>query len=148
LEPGRYLVCDAGVLLTRVQGVKPGSTTFVGVDAGMNTLLRPALYDAYHPVVAANRLRDPADGSVMIVGPVCENTDVLARDRLLPAMREGDVLAILNAGAYGFAMSSQYNNRPRAAEVLVHSRAHEVVREREGFADLTHRQQLPGRLLR
>jgi diaminopimelate decarboxylase len=148
LEPGRYLVCDAGVLLTRVQVVKHGRTTFVGVDAGMNTLLRPALYDAYHPVVAANRLRDAADGPVMVVGPVCENTDVLARDRPLPAMREGDVLAILNAGAYGFAMSSQYNNRPRAAEVLVHSRTHEVVREREGFADLTQRQRIPGRLFR
>jgi diaminopimelate decarboxylase len=122
--------------------------TFVGVDAGMNTLLRPALYDAYHPVLAANRLRDATDGPVMVVGPVCENTDVIARDRPLPALREGDVLAILNAGAYGFAMSSQYNNRPRAAEVLIHNGEHEVVREREGFADLTHRQRIPGRLFR
>jgi len=148
LEPGRYLVADAGVLLTEVQGVKPGATVFVGVDAGMNTLLRPALYDAYHPVVVANRLRDPPGPPVTIVGPVCENTDVLARDRELPPVREGDLLAVLNAGAYGFSMSSQYNSRPRAAEVLVHDGTAEVVREREGFADLVSRQTLPGRLVR
>jgi len=148
LEPGRYLVADAGVLLTRVQGVKRGDKTFVGVDAGMNTLLRPALYGAYHPVLAADRLREPPADPVTVVGPVCENTDILARDRALPPVQEGDVLAVLNAGAYGFAMSSQYNNRPRAAEVLVLGGTHEIVREREGVADLVHRQRVPGRLLR
>ena len=148
LEPGRYLVCDAGVLLTRVHSVKRGAATFVGVDAGMQTLLRPALYDAYHPVLAANRLQEPDGDPVTIVGPVCENTDVLARDRTLPELREGDVVAILNAGAYGFSMSSQYNNRPRPAEVLISGGAHEIVREREVVADLGHRQRVPGRLLR
>jgi len=128
--------------------VKRGPVTFVGVDAGMQTLLRPALYGAYHPVLAANRLHEPEGEPVTIVGPVCENTDVLARDRMLPELREGDVLAILNAGAYGFSMSSQYNNRPRPAEVLVAVGAHEIVREREVVADLGHRQKIPGRLLR
>ncbi len=148
VEPGRYLVCDAGILLTRVHVIKRLARTFVGVDAGMNTLLRPALYDAHHPILVANRLQRINEAPVDVVGPICENTDVLASDRLLPEIHENDLLAVLNAGAYGFAMSSQYNNRPRSAEVLVRRGAHEIVREREDFADLIHRQHLPGRLLR
>lgn len=136
VEPGRYLVCDAAVLLTAVNTVKTTPfKKFVGVDAGFNTLIRPAMYGSYHPVVVANKLNSPEEEVVDVVGPICESGDVLARDRLLPKIAEGDLLAVLNAGAYGFAMSSQYNARPRAAEVLVKDGKHSLIREREMFAD-------------
>jgi diaminopimelate decarboxylase len=137
VEPGRYLVCDASVLLTAVNTVKTTPfKKFVGVDAGFNTLVRPAMYGSYHPVVVANKLNSPEEEVVDVVGPICESGDVLARDRLLPKIAEGDLLAVLNAGAYGFAMSSQYNARPRAAEVLVKNGKYALVRERETFEDL------------
>jgi len=137
VEPGRYLVCDAAVLLTAVNTVKTTPfKKFVGVDAGFNTLVRPAMYGSYHPVVVANKLNSPEEETVDVVGPICESGDVLARDRLLPKIAEGDLLAVLNAGAYGFAMSSQYNARPRAAEVLVKNGKYALVRERETFEDL------------
>ncbi|HEX9863086.1 MAG TPA: diaminopimelate decarboxylase [Candidatus Bathyarchaeia archaeon] len=137
VEPGRYLVCDASVLLTAVNTVKTTPfKKFVGVDAGFNTLVRPAMYGSYHPVVVANKLNSPEEETVDVVGPICESGDVLARDRLLPKIAEGDLLAVLNAGAYGFAMSSQYNARPRAAEVLVKNGKYALVREREAFEDL------------
>ncbi|MDG6928711.1 MAG: diaminopimelate decarboxylase [Nitrososphaerota archaeon] len=146
-EPGRFLVADSAVLASTVCHVKSSSKTFVGVDAGMNTLLRPALYNAYHPVLVANRLGERDDQVANICGQVCENTDVLARDRGLPRVKEGDIIAIFNAGAYGFAMSSQYNNRPRAAEVLVNGSDAQVIRRREGFSDLVQGVSVPARLL-
>jgi diaminopimelate decarboxylase len=109
---------------------------FVGVDAGFNTLVRPTMYGSYHPVVVADKLDLPEEEMVDVVGPICESGDALARDRLLPRIEEGDLLAVLNAGAYGFAMSSQYNARPRAAEVLVKDGKCALVRERETFEDL------------
>ena len=137
VEPGRYLVCDASVLLTSVNTVKTTPfRKFVGVDAGFNTLVRPAMYGSYHAVVVANKLNSPEEETVDVVGPICESGDVLARDRLLPKIAEGDLLAVLNAGAYGFAMSSQYNARPRAAEVLVKDGKCSLVRERETLEDL------------
>lgn len=146
IEPGRYLVCDASILLTRVHSIKDAHKKFVGVDAGMNTLIRPMLYNAYHEILVANRLdAEPAE-KVNIVGPICENTDQLAKDRTMPKIEEGDLLAILNAGAYGFGMSSQYNNRPRAAEVLVANGKHELIRKREGFDDLVSNAIIPKRL--
>ncbi|MBI4406491.1 diaminopimelate decarboxylase [Candidatus Micrarchaeota archaeon] len=148
IEPGRYIVCDAGILLTRVHHVKRAEKIFVGTDAGMNTLLRPALYGSYHQIYVANKLNQPSSESVTITGQICENTDHLARDRELPTIAEGDVLAVLNTGAYGFGMSSQYNSRPRAAEVLVNNGQSEVIREREEFEDLIGRQEVPQRLLR
>jgi diaminopimelate decarboxylase len=137
VEPGRYVVCDAAVLLTSVNTVKTTPfKKFVGVDAGFNTLVRPTMYGSYHPIIVANKL-DYAEGEeVDVVGPICESGDALARDRLLPKIEEGDLLAVLNAGAYGFAMSSQYNARPRAAEVLVKDGKYSLVRERESFEDL------------
>ncbi len=146
IEPGRYIVCDAGLLLTRVHHVKKAEKIFVGTDAGMNTLLRPALYGSYHQIYVANKLNEPNNETVTVTGQICENTDHLARDRQMPAIAEGDVLAVLNAGAYGFGMSSQYNSRPRAAEVLVNNGQSEVIREREEFEDLIGRQQVPQRL--
>lgn len=134
-EPGRFIVGSAGVLLTRVLYRKAnGAKTFAIVDAAMNDLIRPSLYDAYHeiwPVTAGG-----ATETVDVVGPVCESGDFFAHDRVLPRVQSGDLLAILSAGAYGFAMSSNYNARPRPAEVLVSGSQHRLVRRRETYADL------------
>jgi diaminopimelate decarboxylase len=135
LEPGRRLVGDAGVLLTRVTYLKRGSARdFAVVDAAMNDLLRPALYDAWHPVDAV-RPRSSAVRRWQIVGPVCESADFLARDREL-ALEQGDLLVVGAAGAYAMAMSSNYNSRPRACEVIVDGDAVHVVRRRERIAEL------------
>lgn len=136
VEPGRYLVADAGLLLTRVLYRKNTSTRrFVIVDGAMTDLPRPALYNAWHPVsVVAPR---PGKKTLAdVVGPVCESGDFLARQRLLPPLERGDLLAVLKAGAYGFAMSSQYNSRPRAAEVIVENGRARLARRRETHADL------------
>jgi len=144
VEPGRYIVCDAGVLLTRVNTVK--ATPFkkiVGVDAGFNTLIRPAMYGSYHPIVVANRLDTEEEEIYDVAGPICESGDLLARDRRLTKICEGDLLAVLNAGAYGFSMSSQYNSRPRCAEVLVRNGEYVLVRRRESFEALLAGQEIP-----
>lgn len=141
LEPGRYLVAESCVLLTKVHMLKETPyRKFVGIDAGFNTLIRPAMYGSYHHIVLANRLNAPSTENYDVVGPLCESGDVLARDRLLPEISEGDILAILNAGAYGYSMSSQYNSRPRPAEVLVKDGSCELVRERESLQDLVRGQ--------
>ena len=136
LEPGRFLVAQAGLLLARVLYVKKnGKKTFVITDAGMNDLIRPALYQAYHEIVPvaprAGRKR-----LVDVVGPVCETGDFFARDRLLPELRPGDLVAILDAGAYGSSLSSNYNSRPRPAEVLIEGKSVELIRRRETMEDL------------
>jgi len=149
LEPGRYIVGNAGILLTRVLYRKVGGAKrFVIVDAAMNDLIRPTLYDAFHFIwptkpdprnVPAERNADrrPLDGeTVDVVGPICESGDYLAKDRPLPRTKRGDLLAVFTAGAYGFAMSSNYNNRPRAAEVLVDGSDYRVIRRRETYEDL------------
>lgn len=136
IEPGRYIVCDSGILLTKVHSIKDARKRFIGVDAGMNTLLRPMLYHAYHKILVANKLNEKEEEKVNVVGPICENTDQIARDRPLPHIEEGDLLAILNAGAYGFCMSSQYNSRPKAAEVMVNNGKARLIRRREGFEDI------------
>ena len=137
LDPGRSVVGNAGVLLTRVEYVKPGDArSFVVVDAAMNDLLRPALYGAWHEVLPVREPGSPGKGAVYdIVGPVCESADFLAKDRRLEA-REGDLLALMSAGAYGMSMSSNYNSRPRAAEVLVDGGASHLVRRRESPQEL------------
>ncbi|MBI4423300.1 MAG: diaminopimelate decarboxylase [Elusimicrobia bacterium] len=136
LEPGRYLVGEAGLLLTRILYRKRiGGSRFIVVDAAMNDLARPALYGAYHPVVPA-RLREAPEVVADVVGPVCETGDVLARARRLPWLPRGELLAVLKTGAYGFSMASQYNSRPRPPEALVEGARWRVVRRREGFADL------------
>lgn len=134
-EPGRSLVGNAGLLLTQVEYLKHGETkNFAIVDAAMNDLARPALYDAYHEMVAVQPAATPAQ-AYEIVGPICESGDFLGHDRLL-ALAEGSLIAILSAGAYGMAMSSNYNTRPRAAEVLVDGREVFVARRRETVAEL------------
>ncbi|HAH06603.1 MAG TPA: diaminopimelate decarboxylase [Elusimicrobia bacterium] len=136
LEPGRSLVGPAGVLLTRTLYRKAsGGRRFVVVDAAMNDLIRPALYDAYHPVVCV-RPRAGRTVPMDVVGPVCETADFFAKGRRLPPIERGDLLAVLKAGAYGFSMSSQYNSRPRAAEVLVEGGRFRTIRAREDFSDL------------
>jgi diaminopimelate decarboxylase len=134
-EPGRRLVGDAGILLTRVRVIKTDSArNFAVVDAAMNDLARPSLYDAWHGVDPV-RLRTVVAAPFDVVGPVCESADFLARDRSL-AIEEGDLLAVRSAGAYGMAMSSNYNARPRACEVLVDGDAAHLVRRRETLAEL------------
>ncbi len=135
LEPGRSLVGNAGVLLTEVQYLKPGAQkNFCIVDAAMNDLVRPAMYGAWMAIVAC-RERDAAATVWDVVGPVCESGDWLGRDRTL-AVEPGDVLAVLSAGAYGMVMASNYNSRPRAAEVMVDGELAHLVRERESVHDL------------
>jgi diaminopimelate decarboxylase/aspartate kinase len=120
LEPGRYVVAQAGVLLARVTQTKgKGDVQYVGVATGMNSLIRPALYGAYHDIVNLTRLGKPATELVTVVGPICETGDRLGSDRQLPPAKENDVLLIANAGAYGYAMSSRYNLREPAEEVLI-----------------------------
>jgi diaminopimelate decarboxylase len=141
VEPGRYLVSDACVLLTTVNTVKvTPHRQFAGVDAGFNTLVRPTMYGSYHHVIVANKLGAPETETYDVVGPICESGDVLAKDRLLPKVEEGDLLAVLNVGAYGFSMSSQYNSRPRAAEVMVRKGKALLIRQREQFGDLLSHQ--------
>lgn len=137
LEPGRYLVAEAGVLLTSVQAAKDvaGRRTLV-VDAGMQTLLRPALYDAYHGVAPLEQAAPESTVLTDVVGPICESADVLARERPLPALGPGQRLAVLTVGAYGFSMASQYNSQPRPAEVLVDGAQIRLIRRRETYVDL------------
>lgn len=135
-EPGRALVGNAGVLLTKVEYLKhTEAKNFAIVDAAMNDLMRPALYDAYHEIVAVKPHTDVAPQVYEIVGPVCESGDFLGHDRKL-ALAQGDLIAILSAGAYGMSMSSNYNTRPRAAEIMVDGDAVHEIRQREKVADL------------
>ncbi len=143
IEPGRFIVAEAGILLTRIKAIKQVfHKKFVGVDAGFNTLIRPAMYGAYHQVVVANKLNEKPTEVYDVVGPICESGDVLAENRLLPKIFEGDLLVVLNAGAYGFSMSSQYNSRLRPAEVLVKSGRYALIREAETFEDLVRKQRV------
>lgn len=138
IEPGRYICGNAGVLVTRVEYVKrTGRKTFVIVDAAMNDLIRPAFYDAYHEIVP---LKQPRRGAPLracdVVGPVCESGDFFCKDRPLPPVAEGDYLALMSAGAYGFVMASNYNSRPLAAEALVNGRRAALVRRRQTVREL------------
>jgi diaminopimelate decarboxylase len=138
LEPGRLLVGNAGVLLTRVRYIKQaGQKKFAIVDAGMNDLIRPALYHSYHEIVPVHESTSKSTAEkIDIVGPVCESGDFLALDRAMPELREGDLLAIMSAGAYGFVMASNYNSRPLPAEVLVRGNKFGLVRKRQTAEDL------------
>lgn len=143
LEPGRVLVGNAGILVTRVLYRKNAEAKkFVIVDAAMNDLIRPSLYGAYQQIEPVVRSERPT-AVVDVVGPICESGDFLARDRELPEVGPGDLLAVRGAGAYGFAMASNYNTRPRAAEVLVDGERFSVVRQRETFEDLVRGESIP-----
>jgi len=137
LEPGRAISGDAGILLMTVGIVKhAGRGDWAIVDAGMNLLLRPALYDAYHEVLVANKVSETATETYSIGGPCCESGDYLAKDRALPKLIEGDVLAMLDTGAYGFTMSSHYNSYPKCAVVMMDGGVAKVIRSHETYEDL------------
>jgi diaminopimelate decarboxylase len=144
LEPGRFIVAQAGALVARVLYIKKnGEKTFVVTDAGMNDLIRPALYQAHHEILPVTRglddesqSRTPRSETIDVVGPVCETGDFFARDREMPPLAQGDLLAILDAGAYGMSLSSNYNSRPRPAEVLVSGKKARLIRRRETMRDL------------
>lgn len=136
VEPGRFLVADSTVLLTRVNSTKTAHKRFANVDAGFNLLIRPAMYDAYHEVIVANRADAMETQAYTVTGPICETGDILAHDRNLPPLSAGDIIAVLDTGAYGFAMSSQYNSRPRCPEVLVRGDEESLMRRGETMHDL------------
>ena len=138
VEPGRFLVGNGGVLLTRVRYIKKtGSKKFAIVDAGMNDLIRPALYQSYHEIVpVAEPSKTKSTDKIDIVGPVCESGDFFALDREMPELHEGDLLAIMSAGAYGFVMASNYNSRPLPAEALVRGDQFALIRKRQTWEDL------------
>lgn len=143
VEPGRSLVADSTILLSGVNSVKPAHRNFVNVDAGFNLLIRPAMYDAWHEIIAANKAGSPATVLYTIAGPICETGDILARDRMLPELTAGDIIAVLDTGAYGFAMSSQYNSRPRCAEVLLSRSRAALMRRSEELKDVMATMQIP-----
>lgn len=145
MEPGRVIVGNAGVMLTKVLYAKDGEAKrFLIVDAAMNDLIRPSLYDAYHDIRPVyEKVTHGEKKTVDVVGPVCESGDFLAKDRVMPAMGAGDLMAVMSAGAYGFVMSSNYNSRPRVPEVLVHEGQYHVIRSRESYEDLVRGEEVP-----
>ncbi len=142
-EPGRVIVGNAGILVTKVLYVKGnGDKNFIIVDAGMNDLVRPSFYNSYHHIQGVRKNKGEeiiAD----VVGPICESGDFLAKDRRLSPVAQNELLAVMSAGAYGFTMSSNYNSRPRVAEVLVQDNQYYVIRKREAYADLTRGEEIP-----
>jgi diaminopimelate decarboxylase len=143
IEPGRSLVADSTVLLTRVNSTKSAHKRFANVDAGFNLLIRPVMYDAYHEVIVANKAGLAPETEYTVTGPICETGDILAADRKLPLLSAGDIIAVLDTGAYGFAMSSQYNSRPRCAEVLIRGTQAALMRREETVSDITTAMQRP-----
>jgi diaminopimelate decarboxylase len=148
LEPGRVIVSNAGILVSRVLYTKKTETkSFIIVDAAMNDLARPSLYGAHHEILPVLRKPGKANAKSMqmadVVGPICETGDFLARDRQLPVFGQGDLMAVMTSGAYGFTMSSNYNSRPRAAEVLVKDDQFYVIRERENYETLIRDESIP-----
>jgi diaminopimelate decarboxylase len=145
MEPGRVIVGNAGILVTRVLYMKEGDAKrFVIVDAAMNDLIRPSLYGAYHEIKTVREVSAAKKHVVDVVGPVCESGDFLAKDRAMPDTMPGDLLAVMSAGAYGFVMSSNYNSRPRVPEVMVKGGEIHVVRQRETYDDLIRGEAIPG----
>ncbi len=143
-EPGRFIAGNAGIFVTRVLYVKQTKVkNFAIVDGGMNDLIRPALYGSYHDIWPLERRENQKKLKYDVVGPICESGDFLAKDRLLNRLEQNDLIALASAGAYGFSMSSNYNARPRAAEVLVHGSRFDVVRERETYPDLIRGERIP-----
>ena len=143
LEPGRLLVGNAGILVTKVLYTKDAEEkSFVIVDAGMNDLIRPSIYGSFHFIQPVKK-EERKDVMVDVVGPVCESGDFLAKERQMPEARQGELLAVMSGGAYGFAMASNYNSRPRVAEVLVQGDRYHIIRKRETFEDLIRLEEIP-----
>ena len=143
-EPGRFIAGNSGVFVTKViYGKQAGSKNYAIVDGGMNDLIRPALYGAYHEVCPLEKRQNSNQAKYDVVGPICESGDFLATEREIQELKSGDLLALLGAGAYGFTMSSQYNARPRAPEVMVKGNRFEIVRDRETYSDLVRGERIP-----
>ncbi len=143
MEPGRFIVGNAGIFVTRALYLKDnGVKKFLIVDGGMNDLIRPSLYDAYHQILPVTK-RSGRKVTVDVVGPICESGDFFGKERALTNPKAGDLLAVMSAGAYGFVMASNYNARCRPAEVLVKGRQFAVVKEREKLQDLTAGEKIP-----
>jgi len=136
IEPGKSIVGDTGILLTRVTGIKESYKSYIGLDAGMETLMRPALYGAYHRIYKVGEPDAPNIKKVDITGRICENTDRLAEDRDFPEVQEGDLIAVMDTGAYSFTMSHQFCTRPRAAEIFLNSEQTRLIRKRETIEDI------------
>ena len=143
VEPGRSLVADSTILLTRVNSTKTAHKRFANVDAGFNLLIRPAMYDAYHEVLAANKAGAATRTEYTVTGPICESGDILAANRSLPELAAGDIIAVLDTGAYGYAMSSQYNSRPRCPELVIKGAQVALMRRGETLDDITGTMQRP-----
>jgi len=144
IEPGRYISAESSIILTQINTIKNnGFKLFAGIDAGFNTLIRPTLYGAYHHIIVCDEIDKKNITKYDIVGPICESGDVLGKERDLPELSEGDYLAILDTGAYGFTMSSPYNSRPRPAEILINDGNTFKIREEETFDDLLKNQSIP-----
>jgi diaminopimelate decarboxylase len=142
-EPGRVIVGNAGILVTRVLYTKANDAKrFIIVDAGMNDLVRPGMYGSFHRIEPVNR-KEREEITADVVGPICESGDFLAKGRKLPAFEPGELMAVMSAGAYGFSMSSNYNSRPRIPEVLVRDGRWYVIRQRENYADLVRGEMIP-----
>ena len=135
IEPGRILVADTGFILARVTGLKSSYKNFIGLDAGMETLMRPALYGAFHRVLKIGK--DQQNTAVYdITGRICENTDRISENHTMPELQEGDLCAIMDAGAYGYSMSHNFNTRPRPAEIIINNDQTRLIRKRESIEDL------------
>jgi diaminopimelate decarboxylase len=147
IEPGRFISAEASILLAQINTIKDnGYKMFAGVNAGFNTLIRPAMYGSYHHILACNKNSKGKNLEYDITGPICESGDVLGKARILLELNEGNFLAILDTGAYGFTMSSQYNDRPKPAEVLVNNGKSYLIREAETYDDLHRHQIIPDHL--
>ncbi|MFX1233858.1 MAG: diaminopimelate decarboxylase, partial [Promethearchaeota archaeon] len=144
IEPGRYIVAESCILITQVNTIKDnGYKLFAGVDAGFNTLIRPTMYGSYHHIIPCEEKGNQKELKYDITGPICESGDILGRERELPELKEGDYLTILDTGAYGFVMSSNYNSRPRPAEILITDGNFFKIRDAENFDDLLKNQIIP-----
>jgi diaminopimelate decarboxylase len=147
IEPGRYLSAEACIILTQVNTIKDnGFKLFAGINAGFNTLIRPTMYGAYHHIISCNKKDKEKTLTYDVVGPICESGDIIGKERELPKLEEGEYLAILDTGAYGFTMSSSYNSRPRSAEILIAQGQTFKIRRAETFEDLTTNQEIPEHL--
>ncbi|MFX1296500.1 MAG: diaminopimelate decarboxylase [Promethearchaeota archaeon] len=144
IEPGRFLLAESTIILSEVNTIKrTAHKNYIGIDAGFNNLIRPVMYGSYHEIIVANKVDQEHKKIYDIVGPLCESGDILARDRRLPLVEEGDLISILDAGAYGFSMASNYNLQPYAAEILVRDGKAYVIRDRQPITDLLQYQKIP-----
>ena len=147
IEPGRYISAEASLILTQINTMKDnGYKLFTGIDAGFHTLIRPAFYGSYHHIIPCEENKGAQLNIYDVAGPICESGDILGKERELSGIKEGDYLAILDAGAYGFTMSSQYNSRPRPAEILINNGQAYLIRDAESFEDLIQHQTIPDHL--